>query len=235
MTARDILISVNNVTDSYPVKCGFLKWSQYTPLKEISFDLFRGETLGIIGRNGSGKSTLLRLIAGIVEPVSGQIINYGAKVSLLALGVGFMRHLTGRENVILSGMFLGLSKREIEDRMNAIIEFSELGEFIDQPLRTYSSGMQVRLSFSTAIQINPDVLLIDEVLGVGDEQFRIKSSAELRKMIRSDKTVVLVSHNLAVIRELCSKVAWIKDGTIKRIGETDIILRDYQQNSHVIN
>lgn len=227
MTTSHILISVNNVKISYPIKRGFLKWSQYTPLKDISFDLRSGETLGIIGQNGAGKSTLLRMIAGIVEPDGGQIINRGAKVSLLSLGVGFIPNLSGRENAMLSGMFLGLSKREIQERMDAIIEFSELGEFIDRPLRTYSSGMRMRLSFATAIQINPDVLLIDEVLGVGDEQFRAKSKEEMKKLIKSNKTVVLVSHNIAVIRELCDTLIWIDDGGVRLNGDTPYVLEEY--------
>ena len=227
MASSDTLISINNATVSYPIQRGFLKWSQYTPLKDISLDLHRGETLGIIGRNGAGKSTLLRLIAGIIEPDDGQVINHSAVILLLSLGVGFIPHLTGRENATLSGMFLGLSKQEIKHRMDAIIEFSELYELIDQPLRTYSSGMRARLSFATAIQINPDVLLIDEILGVGDEKFRVKSTAKIKQIIKSDKTVVLVSHQIPIIRELCDRLVWIEDNHVKLTGDTSSVLKDY--------
>ncbi|WP_036253116.1 ABC transporter ATP-binding protein [Methylobacter sp. BBA5.1] len=230
MTQKDVLISVQNVTVSYPIKRGYLKWSKYTPLKNISFDLHRGETLGIIGRNGAGKSTLLRMIAGIIEPDSGQIINHGARVSLLALGVGFMPHLTGRENAMLSGMLLGMRRREILKRMDAIIEFSGLGDFIDQPLRTYSSGMSARLGFSVSIQATPDALLIDEVLGVGDEDFRKKSTEEMKRLIRSDTAIVLVSHSIPVVKELCDRAILIDQGIIRMTGLTNDVLDQYQNS-----
>lgn len=227
MSTGDVVISVRNVSVSYPVKQGFMKWSRYTPLKDISFDLHRGETLGIIGCNGAGKSTLLRMIAGIIEPDGGQIINHGARISLLSLGVGFVQHLTGRENAMLSGMLMGIRKHEIAARMEAIIDFSGLGDFIDQPLRTYSAGMRARLGFSTAIQANPDVLLIDEVLGVGDEEFRTKSNIEMKRMINSEKAVVLVSHSPVVVRELCQRVAWVDDGSLRMISDTETVMKDY--------
>lgn len=228
MTQNDVLISVKNVTVSYPIKHGYLRWKKYTPLKNISFDLYRGETLGIIGRNGAGKSTLLRMIAGIIEPDRGKIVNRGARVSLLSLGVGFMPHLTGRENAMLSGMLLGMRRRDIRKRMNAIIEFSGLGDFIDQPLRTYSSGMKTRLGFSVAIQATPDALLIDEVLGVGDEDFRKKSTEEIKRLIKSDTSVILVSHNIPVINELCDRAILINHGTIAKIGQTEEVLEQYK-------
>jgi lipopolysaccharide transport system ATP-binding protein len=228
MANKDVLVSVQDVTVSYPIKKGYLKWGKYTPLKNISFDLHRGETLGIIGRNGAGKSTLLRMIAGIIEPDAGKIVNHGARVSLLALGVGFMPFLTGRENAMLSGMLLGMRRREILKRMDAIIEFSGLGEFIDQPLRTYSSGMTARLGFSVSIQATPDALLIDEVLGVGDEDFRKKSAEEMKRLIRSDTAIILVSHNIPVINELCNRAILIDQGTIKSAGLTADVLEQYK-------
>jgi lipopolysaccharide transport system ATP-binding protein len=228
MANKDVLISVQDVTVSYPIKKGYLKWGKYTPLKNISFDLHRGETLGIIGRNGAGKSTLLRMIAGIIEPDAGKIVNHGARVSLLALGVGFMPFLTGRENAMLSGMLLGMRRREILNRMDAIIEFSGLGEFIDQPLRTYSSGMTARLGFSVSIQSTPDALLIDEVLGVGDEDFRKKSTEEMKRLIRSDTAIILVSHSIPVINELCNRAILIDEGTIKSAGLTADVLEKYK-------
>jgi lipopolysaccharide transport system ATP-binding protein len=229
MDGKDVLISVRDVTVSYPIKTSYLRWNKYTPLKNISFDLHRGETLGIIGRNGAGKSTLLRMIAGIIEPDAGQIINYGARVSLLALGVGFMPHLTGRENAILSGLLLGMRKRDILKRMDAIIEFSGLGDFIDQPLRTYSSGMNARLGFSVAIQATPDALLIDEVLGVGDEDFRKKSTEEMKRLIRSDTAIILVSHSIPVINEFCDRAILIDHGTIALAGQTAEVLEHYKK------
>ncbi|MBI5006888.1 MAG: ABC transporter ATP-binding protein [Nitrosomonadales bacterium] len=227
MTAHETLITLQNVSLSYTVRAGMFKWSKHTPLKDISFDLHRGETVGIIGRNGAGKSTLLRLIAGILEADGGSIVNHGARVSLLSLGVGFVPHLTGRQNAMLSGMLLGLHKDEIAQKMGAIIEFSGLGPFIDQPLHTYSSGMRARLGFTVAIQVDPDVLLIDEVLGVGDEEFRTKSTAEMKRLIKSDKTVVLVSHNIPTVRELCDRLVWIENGQVKQIGPTEALLQNY--------
>lgn len=202
-------------------------WSKYTPLNDISFEIHRGETIGVIGRNGAGKSTMLRLIAGILEPDGGRIVNHGARVSLLSLGVGFVPHLSGRQNAMLSGMLLGLRRNEIAQRMDAIMEFSDLGVFFDQPLHTYSSGMRARLGFSVAIQVDSDILLIDEVLGVGDEEFRIKSTAEMKRLIKSDKTVVLVSHSLPTVKELCDNVIWIEGGVVKAAGDTETLLKLY--------
>lgn len=227
MVGTTPLISVRDVTVSYPIRTGMASWSTFTPLRDISFDLHRGETVGIIGRNGAGKSTLLRMIAGIIEPDGGQIINAGARVTLLTLGVGFTPYLTGRENAILSGMLLGMRRRDIVRRLPHIIKFSGLDRFIDQPLRTYSSGMRARLGFSVALQIDPDVLLIDEVLGVGDEEFKTKSTTEMKRLIRSDKSVILVSHALPTLRELCDRVVWIDDGQVKMIGPTDQVLEAY--------
>lgn len=227
MTEQEVLISVQNVSVSYSIRDGLFKWSKFTPLEDISFDLRRGETIGVIGRNGVGKSTLLRLIAGILEPDRGRIVNNGARVSLLSLGVGFVPHLTGRQNAMLSGMLLGLRKAEIARKIDSIIKFSDLGAFFDQPLQTYSSGMRARLGFSVAIQIDPDVLLIDEVLGVGDEEFKAKSTSEMKKLIKSEKSVVLVSHNLSTVRELCDRIVWIEDGRIKRADLTELVLDEY--------
>jgi lipopolysaccharide transport system ATP-binding protein len=167
------------------------------------------------------------MIAGIIEPDGGRIVNHGARVSLLSLGAGFMPHLTGRENAILSGMLLGFRHKEIAQHLDAIIDFSGIRDFIDQPLHTYSSGMRARLGFSTAIQLDPDVLLIDEVLGVGDEDFRIKSTTEMKRLIKSEKSVVLVSHALPIVRELCDKVVWIDDGIVRYEGDTENVLKQY--------
>lgn len=231
MSEHEILISLQNVSMSYAVREGIFKWSKYTPINCVSFDLYRGETVGIIGRNGAGKSTLLRLIAGILKPDSGRILNHGARVSLLALGVGFVPHLTGRENAMLSGILMGLRRREIAQKMDAIIELSDVGPFFDQPLQTYSSGMRARLGFSVAIQVDPDVLLIDEVLGVGDQAFRTKSTEEMKRLIKSDKTVVLVTHALPVLKELSDRTVWIDDGMVKASGDTETVLKLYTGKS----
>lgn len=230
MSLHEPMISLRNISLSYPVKAGFLKWSKYTTLKDISFDLHQGETVGVIGRNGAGKTTLLRIIAGTIEPDSGSILKNGVRVSLLSLGLGFIPHLSGRENAILSGILLGLRKKEISSKIDAIIEFSGLEQFIDQPLHTYSAGMRARLGFSVAVQVDPDVLLIDEVLGVGDKDFIQKSTAEMKRLIKSDKAVVLVSHNLPIVKELCDSVIWIENGVIKAAGNTDEILKLYIGN-----
>lgn len=187
-------------------------------LKDVSFTLEQGETLGIIGRNAAGKSTLLRLLAGILTHDRGAFVNHGYSTALLSLQTGFVPYLTGRQNAILSGILLGLRRREVEARMEAIIEFSELGDFIDEPLSSYSSGMRARLGFSVAYQVEPDILLIDEVLGVGDEAFQAKSSAAMHERIRSDKTIVLVSHSAETIRALCDRAVWLEAGETRAVG-----------------
>lgn len=221
MSEHEVLISLQDVSLTYSIRTGTFKRFRYTPFKNISFDLHRGETVGIIGRNGAGKSSILRLIAGILAPDQGKVLNHGARVSLLSLGVGFVPYLSGRENAMLSGMLLGLRKKEIAKKMENIISFSGLECFIDQPLHTYSTGMRTRLAFSVAIQVDSDVLLIDEVLGVGDEEFRLKSTAEMKKLIQSDKTVVLVSHNLPTVKELCSSLVWIEEGNAQYISDVN--------------
>jgi len=223
------ILSLKNVGVSYPQKNGFFKKNPYWALKNVSFDLFHGETLGIIGRNGAGKSTMLRLIAGILEPDKGEIVRSNLSVSLLSLSVGFSPHLTGRQNAVLSGLLLGMRRFQIEQKMNRIIEFAELGEFFDQPVRTYSTGMRARLGFSVALQADQDIMLVDEVLGVGDEDFRIKSSTALKKKIRSEKSVIIVSHSVPTLKELCDRVVWIEDGENRAEGNSDDVLSRYQE------
>jgi lipopolysaccharide transport system ATP-binding protein len=184
-------------------------------LEDISFDVYPGETLGIIGRNGAGKSTLLRLLAGIIAPDRGTIKMNGLKATLLTLQAGFDIFLTGRQNITLSGMLLGMTKKEVAEKEDKIIELADIGDFIDQPVRTYSSGMRVRLGFATAHYINPDILLIDEVLGVGDADFQKKSSALIHNKIKSNQTVIIVSHNPAMMKNLCDRVITIENGEIQ--------------------
>lgn len=197
-------------------------------LKDVSFTLHHGETLGVIGRNAAGKSTLLRLLAGIIKHDRGDFVNHGHTAALLSLQTGFVPYLTGRQNAILSGILLGLRRREVEARMDAIIDFSELGDFIDAPLSTYSSGMRARLGFAVAYQVEPDILLIDEVLGVGDESFKAKSTEAMHARIRSDKTIVLVSHSAATIRELCDRAVWIEDGVTRAAGAVEEVTAAYR-------
>lgn len=197
-------------------------------VEDVSLDLHEGETLGLIGRNGAGKSTLLRVIAGILRPDRGRVVmRRPLRIQLLALGLGFVPHLSGRDNAILSGMLLGMGRREVELRLAAIREYSELGDFFEQPLNTYSSGMVLRLGFSVAMQVQPDVLLIDEVLGVGDAEFLEKSGNDLRARMRSCMTCVLVSHNDATIRELSHRVAWIEQGRVVMQGDAESTLAAY--------
>lgn len=196
--------------------------------KDISFDVYRGETLGIVGRNGAGKSTLLRMLAGILLPDKGEFVNHGnQQVSLLALQLGFVHYLSGRENAYLSGMLMGLRKRDLDERMDAIIDFSELGPYFDRPISTYSSGMTARLGFSVAFQVDPDILLIDEVMGVGDAKFAEKSAQEIYKRIKSDKTVIFVSHQARLIETLCNRCVWIDEGISRAEGEPREVLAQY--------
>ncbi len=197
-------------------------------LKDISFDLYPGETLGVVGRNAAGKSTLMRLLAGIIRHDRGSLINRAKSIALLSLQAGFVPYLTGRQNAILSGLLLGLRRAEVEARMADIIDFSELGSFIDQPLSTYSAGMRARLGFSVAYQVEPDVLLIDETLGVGDEEFKEKSTAAMHARIQSDKTIVLVSHVPGTIRNLCNRAIWIEEGITRAQGDVVDVIQAYQ-------
>ncbi|MDX1687512.1 MAG: ABC transporter ATP-binding protein [Candidatus Promineifilaceae bacterium] len=198
-------------------------------LRDLSFDLMPGESLGIIGRNGSGKSTLLKLIARILRPNSGQIIVRGRVSALLELGAGFHPDLTGRENVYLNGSLLGLTDQQVADRFQDIVDFSELNDFIDVPVKHYSSGMYMRLSFSVAVHVNPDILLIDEILAVGDQGFQEKCTERIYQLQRQGTTIVLVSHHPETVRDLCSHVLWIENGILQDSGPVDEILENYSR------
>ena len=225
---KQLALSLQNVGTFYWRQAGYLRKERFWALKDVSFDLHHGESLGIIGRNGAGKSTLLQVLAGILRPDRGELINYGVQAALLSLQIGFVPYLTGRQNALLSGMLIGLHRKEVIEKMADIQAFSELGEFFDQPISTYSSGMKARLGFSVAFQLDPDVLLIDEVLGVGDTEFRVKSSQIMREKILSDKTIVLVSHNPSTIRELCNQAVWIENGVTQAEGETQDVIQRYE-------
>ena len=197
-------------------------------LKGVSFEVKKGEILGIVGKNGSGKSTLLKAIAGIFSPDSGTIDLETESVSLLSIGVGFQKQMSGRENIILSGMLLGFTEQQVRAKMDEIIEFAGLGKFIDMPVKTYSSGMHSKLAFSITAVLETDIILIDEVLSVGDSRFKKKSYAKMKKLISdTNRTVVIVSHDMKTIRDLCSKVLWINDGEMVQYGDTETVLEAY--------
>ncbi len=204
------------------------KTEYFEAVKGISFEVEKGQILGIVGKNGSGKSTLLRAIAGIFSPDEGSIDLHGHSVSLLSIGVGFQAPLTGRENIYLSGMLLGFSQEKINERIDEIIEFSELGKFIDRPVKTYSSGMYSKLAFSITAILETEIMLIDEVLSVGDAKFKKKSYEKMRELI-SDKnrTVIIVSHSTETLQKLCDNILWIHDGEIKMMGTTEEVLPAY--------
>ena len=201
----------------------------FWPLKEVTFDVLRGETLGIIGKNGAGKSTLLKLLAGIILPDAGHMQRLCGRISLLSLHVGFNPLLSGRENALMSGMLQGMSRHQIVAGMDEIIEFSELADYIDMPVKTYSAGMRARLGFAVALQVKPDVLLIDEVLGVGDEQFKRKSSDALHGLIQSEHTVILVSHQVSMIKNLCDRAVLLHGGKTLVQGEPAHVLKEYER------
>lgn len=223
------IFSLNNVGVNYKSSLSLFKRDDYWALKDVSFDVHSGETLGVIGKNGAGKSTLMKVMAGIINPDKGVVSKNDMSVLLLSLQVGFMPHLSGAENAVLSGILLGMRKNSVIDAMPEIISFSELGDFIDKPVRTYSAGMKARLGFAVAQQADPDVLLMDEVLSVGDAQFRKKSLEAMNERIRSDKTVILISHNEETIRDYCSRVVWINDGCSYMEGSPDHVLAEYNK------
>jgi lipopolysaccharide transport system ATP-binding protein len=225
-----LLMSLRNVGVCYwrRGRVGYGHRRAFWAVRDVSFDLYHGEVLGLLGRNGAGKSTLLRLIAGILRPDHGRIERFSPQIaSLQTMQVGFADHLTGRENAILSGMLLGLAYREVLDALDDIVAYSELGDFIDEPLSVYSSGMRARLGFSVAYFADPEIILLDEVLGVGDAEFRRKSEASMRERIRSDLTVVLVSHSAETIRELCDRAVLIDAGVSIAEGKTNDVLGAY--------
>lgn len=196
-------------------------------LKNINIDIKKGETVALIGTNGSGKSTLLKLMTKIIYPTKGKIITHGKLTSLLELGAGFHPDFTGRENIYFNASIFGLTAKEIDNRVADIIKFSELGEFIDNPVRTYSSGMYMRLAFAVAINVDAEILLIDEILAVGDQHFQDKCFAKLEELKKSDKTIVIVSHSLSAVEKLCDRAVWIYNGQVKMDGNTKKVIKEY--------
>lgn len=202
---------------------------KFEAIRGVSFTLNKGEIVGLIGKNGSGKSTLLRAVADIFKPDSGTIDTCGNSVSLMAIGIGFQKELSGRENIYLSGMLLGYTREYIEEHYDEIVEFSELGDFINAPVETYSSGMYSKLAFSITAILESDIILVDEVLSVGDVNFKKKSFAKLKEMIaQDDKTVLLVSHNSDTIRKLCHRAVWLHDGELKMDGDVNEVVDAYE-------
>lgn len=196
-------------------------------LKNINLDIKKGETVALIGTNGSGKSTLLKLMTKILYPNKGTLETHGKLTSLLELGAGFHPDFTGRENIYFNAAIFGLTRQEIDKRIDEIIEFSELGDFIDNPVRTYSSGMYMRLAFSIAINVDAEILLIDEILAVGDQHFQDKCFAKLKEMKESEKTIVIVTHSLGQVRELCDRAIWIYNGEVRMDGTPNEVVDEY--------
>ena len=238
--SKDIAIDVNDVHISYRILNNisirsslFHRQSRdevFEAVKGVTFQVEKGGILGIIGKNGSGKSTLLRSIAGVFSPNEGTIDLHGHTVSLMALGVGFKAQLTGRANIMLSGLLLGFSEKDIKERMDEIVDFAELGGFMDKPVRTYSSGMKSKLAFAITAMLETDIMLVDEVLSVGDERFKRKSLAKMKELISdNERTVIMVSHSIETLSELCDRVMWMHDGEIRRIGEAKDVLEEYRE------
>ena len=196
-------------------------------LKNVSFDVPHGAVLGVVGANGAGKSTLMRTIAGILPPTEGRVEVHGRVSTLLALGVGFNRKLSGRDNVVLGGLAAGLTRDQLHDKYEEIVAFAELEEFMDMPMRTYSSGMYGRLAFSVAVNMDPDILLIDEALSVGDARFRRKSFRKMKQLCGQDRTILLVSHALGSITELCDEAIWMHKGELQMRGEPGDVIDAY--------
>ncbi len=239
-TNDEYSIEVKNVTKKFKVfydKPNTLKerlvfWKhnkadERTVLENINLNIKKGDTVALIGVNGSGKSTLLKLMTKIIYPTKGSIITKGKLTSLLELGAGFHDDFTGRENIYFNASIFGLTRKEIESKIDDIIEFSELGDFIDNPVRTYSSGMYMRLAFSVAINVEAEILLIDEILAVGDQHFQDKCFAKLNELKKSDKTIVIVSHSLDSIKKLCNRAVWINKGHIEKDGKTEEVIEEY--------
>lgn len=208
---------------------GKLVYRQFEALQHVTFTIRRGETVGIIGRNGSGKSTLLKIISGILKPTAGTVAVNGNVVPMLELGSGFDFDLTGQENVFLNGAILGYTEAFLKEKYNEIVEFSELGEFITVPIRNYSSGMLMRLAFSIAAMVEPEILIADEILAVGDDAFQKKSLNRMKQMMSGGTTVLLVSHSIEQVREMCGRVVWLDHGQVKLIGPADKVCDAYQQ------
>ena len=237
---QNLAIVVKNMSKSFKIyydkpntlKERLLFWKRNnteirTILTNVNLQIKKGETVALIGTNGSGKSTLLKLMTKIIYPNEGSIQTYGKLTSLLELGAGFHPDFTGRENIYFNASIFGLTKKEIDKRLDSIIEFSELGEFIDNPVRTYSSGMYMRLAFSVAINVDAEILLIDEILAVGDQHFQEKCFNKLHELKKSGKTIVIVTHDMNSVKNLCDRAIWIYEGKVKMDGPSNTVVDEY--------
>ena len=211
---------------------GKIKYNEHTAVNDLTFNVKKGETVGLIGHNGAGKSTTLKIISGILKPTSGSIVVRGNIVPMLELGAGFDLELTGRENIYLNGAVLGYTKEYIDEKYDEIVEFSELGKFIETPIRSYSSGMMARLAFAIASMVQPEILIVDEILSVGDANFQEKSRNKMKELMNGGATVLFVSHNLEQIEELCNRVLWLENGNVIKFGPTKEICEEYRNYNH---
>ncbi|MBJ3817088.1 ABC transporter ATP-binding protein [Shimwellia pseudoproteus] len=240
------VIKFDNVTKQYPLyhhigsgikellfhprrALGLFKGRKYLAIENISFTVNKGEAVALIGRNGAGKSTSLGLVAGVMKPTSGTVTTHGRIASMLELGGGFHPELTGRENIYLNATLLGLRRKDVQARIDQIIEFSELGDFIDEPIRVYSSGMLAKLGFSVITQVDPDILIIDEVLAVGDISFQTKCLKTINDFKRRGVTILFVSHNMSDVEKICDRVVWIENHHLREIGPATEVVEKYKQ------
>lgn len=208
---------------------GRVKHQSFLALNQVNLSIERNEIFGLIGNNGAGKSTLLKLVARVLRPTTGRVYVKGRVAPLLELGAGFHPELSGRENVFLNGAMLGFSRTEMESKFDGIVEFSELGDFIEAPLRTYSSGMMARLGFAVAIDVNPQILILDEILAVGDESFQNKCLDRIANFTRGTATILLVSHTMNTVEEMCDRVAWLDHGQVKAVGGAHEVIEEYRR------
>ena len=207
---------------------GKQQYEEFHALENVTFDVKRGEIFGVIGRNGAGKSTLLKVVSGIYKPTSGKAVSAGRIAPMLELGSGFDQELSGHDNIFLNGAILGFTEDFLKQKYDEIVAFSELGEFIHQPIKTYSSGMMMRLAFSVATIVEPEILIVDEILAVGDASFQQKSRARMLELMQGGTTVLFVSHSMSQIREMCDRVLWLDHGTVKMIGPTQQVCDAYE-------
>jgi teichoic acid transport system ATP-binding protein len=232
---EDVSVTYRTPLDRKPTLKGRLTrrqeagYREIQAVKNVTFDVRRGAVVGVMGANGAGKSTLMRTVAGILPPVSGRIEVVGRVSTLLSLGVGFNRDLTGRENVMLGGLAAGLTREALKERYDEIVAFAELEDFMDMPMRTYSSGMYGRLGFSVAVNMEPDILVIDEALSVGDARFRRKSFKKMRQLCKQDRTIMLVSHSLGAIADLADEAIWLDKGELRMQGEPQAVIDSYAE------
>ncbi|GAP74594.1 teichoic acid export ATP-binding protein TagH [Pseudoalteromonas sp. SW0106-04] len=224
------IIELKRVSLEYRSRAGLFKRFTHKALDEVSFTVKRGEVFGVLGRNGSGKSTLLQVLAGVFKPDSGEVlVSPNVTRSLLTLGLGFNMQLSGRDNALISCMFNGYTKRDAKSKLEQIKDFAELEDFFEQPVKTYSAGMRARLGFATGLLLNVDILLIDEVLSVGDQNFKKKAEAALLSKMSGDQTVIFVSHSAAQVKKLCERCVWLQAGKIVDAGSTAEVMKEYQK------